>query len=398
MSETTRKKKFWIFAGEASGDLYGARLANELKHIAAERGEEISIAAMGGPRMQETDVEIMVDSTELGVVGLIEVLKHIFVFIKLFISLVKRAEKERPDAVILIDYPGFNIRFAKQMYKRGIPVIWYISPHIWSWGGHRLPKLAKWCDKMMLIFPFEIDVYKGSGLDTVFVGHPLVDVVKERLDPELVRDENTVLLLPGSRFMEVDRLLEPMFETARMLYSRNSNLKFVLAAPRQKIYDRCRHIYDEVNRADPDYPLPNIEFVCGNTGKWLQKATIGLAASGTITVEAAVSGLPLVVLYKLNAVTVFLARMAITLFRGFFTMVNIIANRTVYEEFMQEEVCPEVIAAAAWKILPGGDRREEVLEGIDFVTKTISGGSEGASANAAQVCYDFVCEKRREQQ
>ncbi len=393
MTETSKNKKIWIFAGEASGDIYGARLANELQRQAAERGETLKISAMGGPRMQENkDVEIMVDSTELGVVGLIEVLKHIFVFIKLFISLVRRAEQECPDAVVLIDYPGFNIRFAKQMYKRGIPVIWYISPHIWSWGGHRLPKLAKWCRKMMLIFPFETAVFEGSGLDTVLVGHPLVDVVSERLDPDITRDEKTVLLLPGSRSMEVSRLALPMYESIRLLKVRDPELKFVLAAPRQKILDHCMEIYRKHNSDDPREAFPEVEFVCGQTGTWLQKAIIGIAASGTITVESAVSGLPLVVLYKLNGITIFLARMAIILFRGFFTMVNIIANRIVFEEFMQEEVQPDRIAAAAQKILPGGDRREEVMAAMRQVTEAISGGSDGASAQAAKVCLDFICD------
>jgi lipid-A-disaccharide synthase len=131
--------KIWIIAGESSGDTYGAELARDIRKQMP--GKNVSISGMGGSKMKEAGIDIMVDSTELGVVGLIEVLKHIFVFIKIFRFLVKKAEEERPDAVVLIDYPGFNIRFAKQMYKRNIPVIWYVSPQVWAWRKSNIPKL-----------------------------------------------------------------------------------------------------------------------------------------------------------------------------------------------------------------------------------------------------------------
>ena len=130
-----------------------------------------------------------------GVVGVVEIFKHIGTFIKIFRALVKRAEKERPDVVILIDYPGFNLRFAKQMYKRNIPVIWYVTPHVWVWGKKRIPKLAKYCKKMLVIFPFEVDVFKDTGLDTEFVGHPLVDFVKKEMKPNIKQKPDQFLLL-----------------------------------------------------------------------------------------------------------------------------------------------------------------------------------------------------------
>ena len=153
--------KIWLIAGESSGDLYGAKLAEDLKRLAP----ETEIAGMGGARMRNAGVRLLVDSTELGVVGIIEVVGILFKILSILRFLVKKAEEERPDAVVLIDYPGFNIRFAKQLKKRGIPVIWYISPQVWVWRKSNIPKLASYCTKMMVIFPFETEVYRGSGLD-----------------------------------------------------------------------------------------------------------------------------------------------------------------------------------------------------------------------------------------
>ena len=233
----------WIFAGEASGDIYGARLASELRKILPP--EKLHIAGMGGRLMREAGVDIMVDSTELGVVGLIEVFENITTFIGIFQKLKHRAIKERPDAVVLIDYPGFNLRFAKQMYKNGIPVIWYISPQVWAWGKSRIPKLAKYCSKMLVIFPFETETYRKTSLETEFVGHPLVNIVHKRKDPAISRDPNLILLLPGSRFNEINRLFVPMLETALVLHKNHPDLKFSVAAPRQAIYGRIKQIYEK---------------------------------------------------------------------------------------------------------------------------------------------------------
>ena len=154
--------RVWILAGESSGDMYGARLARELRTLL---GDRVSIAGMGSARMREAGVDILVDSTELGVVGIVEILGQFGTFLRIFFSLWRRARRERPDLVIPIDYPGFNLRFARAMYWAGIPVCWYISPQVWAWGGWRIPKLARYCRKMLVIFPFETQTYAGTGLD-----------------------------------------------------------------------------------------------------------------------------------------------------------------------------------------------------------------------------------------
>lgn len=377
---TEKKYHIWVISGEESGDIYGSRLINEMKSLLPP--DQLAVSAMGGERIASTGAELMVDATELGVVGFLEVLSMIGTFIRIFRQLVKRAAKEKPDAVILIDYPGFNLRFAAKLYKLGIPVIWYITPQVWAWKKGRIAKLAKYCSKMMVIFPFETEVYSGTKLDTEFVGHPLVDVIKERTDQNIKRDPNSFLLLPGSRKNEINRLFVPMLETACKLHKQHPELKFTVSAPRKKVYDRLQKIYNSFCETRKNEDIPNIDINYGKTGQWLQKAATGLAASGTVTVECAIAGLPLTVVYKLNPVTFFLAKMIVNI--PFFTMVNIIAGKLVFEEFLQGDVNADTLSASLEKILPEGERREEIEAGIKEMTESLSAGSGNASRQAAE--------------
>ncbi|MBE6365458.1 MAG: lipid-A-disaccharide synthase [Lentisphaerae bacterium] len=376
-------KKFWIIAGEASGDIYGAALAQELRQLGAAKGEKVEISGMGGAAMLKAGVNIKVDSTELGVIGIFEVLKSIFTFIRIFYFLLDEVKKERPDAVILIDYPGFNLRFAKKLYKLGIPVYWYVSPQVWVWGKKRLPILAKICTKMLVIFPFEVEVYAKTQLQAKFVGHPLVDVISARKDPSIKRDPDSFLLLPGSRRNEIDRLLIPMLEVVEELHKKYPALKFTLAAPREKIAGWCREKIAGFRKKHPD--LPEITIAVGNTGKLQQSAGTGIAASGTVTVECALSGLPLVVGYKLNLLTLALAKILVTLYRGFFTMVNIIADKEVYQEFLQWHFCKKEVLPAVESILPGGARRKEVEDGMQMVASLLGSASEVSALRRAAI-------------
>ena len=385
-------KKIWIISGEASGDIYGAKLARELQAIAAASGEELELSGMGGARMIAAGVNVLVDSTELGVMGVFEVSKLIFTFIRIYFQLVKAAKKERPDAVIMIDYPGLNLRLAKALHKAKIPVVWYVSPQVWVWNKKRKPVLARVCSKMMVIFPFEVDVYSDTDLPTEFVGHPLIDIVRERTDPSVVRDNDTVLLLPGSRKMEVDRLLTPMLETVAKLAEKHPNLKFHLSAPRERIAAMCRKTLDKFRRKHPD--SPEVELSVGDTGYWLQRAGTGLAASGTVTVEAAIAGLPLAVGYKLNFFTLVLASVLVKLYRGFFVMVNIIAGREIFQEFLQWRFAPKYLVPAMEAILPGGPRRAEVEAGMDEVRNSLSAKSGNAARQAALCCWDVASRRQ----
>lgn len=386
MKDSSQGKLIWIIAGESSGDLYGAKLAAELRVL----DPSIRIAGMGSGNMRKAGVELLVDSSELGVVGLIEVLENIVKFIRILLFFRKEALRQRPDAVILIDYPGFNIRFARILWKAAIPVIWYISPQVWAWRKSNIPKLAKYCRKLMVIFPFEPEVWKGSGLDVEFAGHPLVQIVRDRASASISRDPERILLLPGSRKSEISRLVTPFLETVAILHQRHSQLKFTISVPREKTYRDILQLRDEFLQTHPGIVLPELDISWGETARWMQEASCGLAASGTVTVESAIAGLPLVVAYRLNPVTFHLARMFVKLYRGFFTMVNIIRNRHVFEEFLQFQVIPEDLADAVEKIMPGGSRRAFVESEIRAMTEDLSVGASTASHRAAEIVMDVI--------
>jgi lipid-A-disaccharide synthase len=250
---------------------------------------------------------------------------------------------------------------------------------------------------MLVIFPFETEVYASSGLPTEFVGHPLVDIVTSRFDSTIVRDNDTVLLLPGSRSMEISRLLIPMLQTAILLYQKHPQLKFIISTPREKVKLMCQSILTNFHNANKHNKLPEIKITCGETAFWLQKAGTGLAASGTITVESAIAGLPLVVAYKLNLATLLVAGLLVKLYRGYFTMTNIIANKQVFEEFLQWRASPKNMADALTRILPGGERRTEVEQDLLNITAMLRCGSAGACAKAANSCYDFIITNRQKQ-
>ena len=369
--------KIWIIAGESSGDLYGARISRELKLI----DSSIEINGMGGLEMQKEGLDLLVDSTELGVVGLVEVLKQYPTFKRIFNLLVDEAAKQKPDAVVLIDYPGFNLRYAKKLYALGIPVIYYVSPQVWAWGKKRIPLIAKLVRKMMVIFPFETETYKHTDLDVEFVGHPLAEILSETPKPDK-REENTILLLPGSRFSEINRLLKPMIQTAERLKAEKPELNFVIPTPREHIQTKIQELIKKFASKPNDFKIE-----CGNTAEWMRKASAGMAASGTVTVQAAILGLPLISCYKLNPLTFMMAKLLVNI--DFFTMPNVIAKKEVYQEFLQGEVRPDVLLPALKSILPGGERRKEVEDGMAEVVEKL-GGRTGSLKRAAEVIIETV--------
>ncbi len=364
----------WIMAGEESGDQYGARLARELFQLAP----DTVLRGMGGHAMAAAGVEILADSTELGIIGFVEVIRHLPVLLRTFRGLIRLAEAERPDAVVLIDYPGFNLRFAKKLHGLGIPAIYYVSPQIWAWKKGRLPKMSVWLRKVLCIFPFEPAVYAGSGLAAEFVGHPLVEMLRECPDGASERDPDLILLLPGSRRGEIERLLEGILLTARELKRRRPAATFVMPLPRPRIVDCVRARMQALELPED---MPEIHLEVGTARSRMQRAGAGLAASGTVTIEAAILGLPLVVVYRLNRLTLALARRVVTV--SHFAMVNLVAGRVVFEEFLQDRVCPAYLAPAMESILPGGARRAEVMRGMEDVVRML-GGAVPASRRAAR--------------
>jgi lipid-A-disaccharide synthase len=261
---------------------------------------------------------------------------------------------------------------------------------VWAWKKGRIAKLAEYCRKMLVIFPFETEVYEGSGLETEFVGHPLVDVVRERSDPNIVRADDLMLLLPGSRSNEINRLFIPMLETAMKLRQSRPELRFAVAAARPAVKERLEFLLDEFKSSHPEAADLDLKIESGKTGELLQRATAGLAASGTVTVECAIAGLPLVVVYKLNPITFFLAKMVVDI--PFFTMANIIAGKLLYEEYLQKDVNAANLAEAVGRILPGGDKRGEVLDGVREVRESLTVEGTDASAKTAETILRTIYE------
>lgn len=367
---------YWIMSGEASGDLYGAGLAQAIRA----RCPEAIIRGMGGPQMKAAGVDIMVDSTELGIIGLWEALRHLPFFIRLRRTLARRAAEERPDTVVMIDYPGFNLSLASQLHKSGIRVVWYISPQVWAWRTGRIWKLAKYCARMLCIFPFEPPYYAPTTLKAEFIGHPLVAQLAPYRRCEEERQAATVLLLPGSRRQELRRLLQPMLETAALLHRRNPALHFEIAFPRQAIADYADELMAQMRLPDG---MPEIKRFCGETRERMAVATAALAASGTVTVEAALLGLPVVVTYKVNALTYLLGRLVLKI--DTITIANLVCKRKVFEEFIQGDCNAETLGRAMEAILPGGARREACLAGIREFTESLGAGGDVAANAAAAV-------------
>ena len=371
----------WIMAGESSGDLYGARIAQEVM----KQCPGAVVRGMGGNRMRDAGVDLFIDSSELGVVGLIEVFAHLGTFIRIFFQSIRLAKKTRPDVVMVIDNPGFNIRLAKRLWKLGIPVVWFVSPQVWAWRKSNIPRIAKYCRKLIVIFPFETEVWAGSGLETHFDGHPLIEIVRERIDPALKRDPNHVLILPGSRGHETSQLLKPFLETVLILHKRRPELYFTISLPREQTYRDVTAGLDQFTRHHPEMQDVKIDVQMGDTPRAIQMCSAGLAASGTVTVECAIAGLPLVVAYRLNTITFLFALLIVRkLFRNAFTMVNIILNRKTFEEFLQHHVKPEDMADALERILPGGSRCAEVEHDMEELRRMLAPGSQSATANAAR--------------
>ena len=228
---------------------------------------------------------------------------------------------------------------------------------------------------MMVIFPFERDIYKDHNLPTTFIGHPLLELLEDGKSAE--REDDLIAILPGSRFSEINRLLVPLIETVRGIHKKHPNYRFVIPAPRESIAEKIKQECDD--RLPKDI---NLTVAIGETTEWMRRATAGIAASGTVTVQAAILGLPLVVVYKINPITYFIFKLLVKI--KFITMVNLVADKLVYEEYLQGDVNPTVLIPALERILMEGNRRQEVESGIKLAVQRL-GGIKKASAMAAEI-------------
>jgi lipid-A-disaccharide synthase len=370
-----------IIAGEASGDTHGSALMRSLR----DHDPSIRFTGKGGPAMTEVAAASggILDNwiAEAGVLGLWDVLRHYGYFKKKFDSLLDELASHPPEAVILVDYPGFNLRLAKAIRKRGIPsrIIHYISPQVWAWNRRRIPEMAKTLDLMICIFPFEQAIYEASGLPTVFAGHPMVGEL--HAVPTRDRDANLFGFFPGSREREVRRIFPAMLGAAKLILRSRPEITIEAAA--------ATPVHAEVMRGMAREAGVDITITSGNSKNLMRRAAAGLVCSGTATLEAACLGLPYALVYRVAALTYEVGIRVIRV--PYLGIVNILANREVVREFVQHEATPAALADEALRLLNNGEARERLSADLSSVVATLGGRSEqSASERAAWAVRDCL--------
>ena len=309
-----------------------------------------------------------------GVLGLWEVIKHYGYFRKQFQAALREIEANKPDAVVLIDYPGFNLRLARALRKksRSQKIIYYISPQVWAWNRGRIKKMACWLDLMLCIFPFEAELYNQSGLRTIFVGHPMMERLRER-KIDIERDPNLVGLFPGSRAREIRKIFPILIETARELRKSKSSLRFEVAAASD---DLARQVESMI--APQDRHLFDLKV--GETSEIMQRAFVGIVASGSATLEAAYFRIPFALIYKVAWPTYFAGRLLVKV--KYLGMPNVLADKEVVPEFIQRDAKPRDLARAVSRLINDPNARQEMIWEFDKIVSML--GESGASERAAR--------------
>lgn len=370
------KQNILIIAGEASGDLHAAALIRALKR----KNSDLTFTGIGGDKMKAEGVSLLYHINDFAFLGLIEVVKHLPFIKKVKKELLDYAAREKTETVILIDYPGFNLSIAKVLHKRGVKIIYYISPQVWAWGKGRIKTIRKIVDKMLVVFTFEEAMYKMNGVDAVFVGHPLTERVKEY--PYLTREEfcsrhgldpdkQILLLLPGSREQEVAMIFSEALKGAGMI-ARNHNMQIVVA------------LAQTISREALSISSGNVSFtiVEDDTYNCMKHASFGIIKSGTSTIEAALLGLPMVVVYKTNSLTFAIGKRLVKIRN--IGMVNIIAGKTIVPELLQGEVKAEKIFETGDEILSSEKRYSEMKSAL-AETGTVLGSKPASDIAAGEI-------------
>ncbi|MEA3447948.1 MAG: lipid-A-disaccharide synthase [Bacteroidota bacterium] len=366
--------KYYIIAGEASGDLHGSNLIKGLKKV----DPEAEILAWGGEKMQQAGATLRMHYKHLAIMGFVEVLAHLGTIKRNFNFAKKDITKFNPDVLITIDFPGFNLRMTKWAHKTGFKTFHYISPNLWAWNKNRVHHIRKYVDKLFVILPFEPDFYKDFDMTVEYEGHPLLDAVNqfEPLPEAVFRNQfklsekPIVAILPGSRKQEISRMLPLMLKIA----TRHTNYEYLVAgAP--SIDKDFYHKYTKKH--------PQIKVLHNNTYNILDKAVAGMITSGTATLEAALFNVPQVVCYKTNPVSFNIARMIVKIRR--FSLVNLIMKKNVVTELIQHLMTPDALNREFESILPGHEKYDEVLKKYGKLRKKI--GKKGVSTRIAQKMY-----------
>jgi lipid-A-disaccharide synthase len=371
-----------LSAGEASGDMYAARLATALRQRA-----DLQIFGMGGPQMRAAGVDIVADYSEVSVVGITEILSHLPSLIRAMRHLVGAAERRQPALAILTDFPGFHLRLARKLKARGIRNAYYICPQFWAWRPWRVRIVRRRFAVALCIFPFEEKFYGDAGVPVKFIGHPLVGAVhpsvdratflkEQRLNPE----RPVVAVLPGSRSAELKQHLPVLHEACARIH-RETQAQFVVAAAHNSSAAMLREGWP------PELPVRVVE---GRTYDALASSNVAIVSSGTATVETALLDVPMVVIYRVTPLTAFLAKPLVR--TPFFSMVNLIAGKRVVPELIQSDFTPERVSQEVLRLLRDPAARATMRESLAEVRNRL--GPPGAVERAADAILDLVCAGR----
>ncbi|MCK9419459.1 MAG: lipid-A-disaccharide synthase [Nitrospirae bacterium] len=376
-------KKVMIMSGEASGDLHGANLARELW----KQDPAMVIYGVGSKQMQEAGVRMLADAKEISVVGITEVLTHLGVIYRVYASLKRFLKHERPDLLVLIDFPDFNIKLGKAAQKLGIPVLYYISPQVWVWRKGRIKTIARMVKAMIVVFPFEVPLYEKAGVDVRFVGHPLTDVVRSDLTKEQAKSvfgldasRRTIALLPGSRKSELTHLLPDMLAAAKILSARFQDLQFILPVAPTLDQRFVRTFMEQCG-----VPVRVIE---GRVYDVLRASDAAIVTSGTATLETGLMSIPMVIVYRISAITYTILSSMVHAGLKHVGLVNIVADERLVPELIQEESTPQHMADAVARMLTDPIYYDQIRAGLEGVRMRL--GDAGASARAAAVVRELL--------
>jgi len=381
MGSYLEQKCIMIIAGEASGDLHGSKLVQAMR----ERNSNLFFCGIGGKALKDAGVRIIVNASRLAVVGLTEVFSKMPSLFRGMAVSKKLLNSLKPDLLIIIDFPDFNLNVAAAAKKTGIPVLYYISPQLWAWRPGRVKKIRKLVDHVAVILPFEEDFYKRNQVRVSFVGHPLLDThlaTEESLIVTNAEDIPVIGLLPGSRDREIAKLLPVMLQSARILLERDKNMKFIVSvAP--SIERKFVETIVEEHRGEYSF-----ELVSDTVENVLKRCRLAVVASGTVTLEAAIYGIPMIIIYKVSPVTYWLGKMLVRSRVKYFGLVNLIADREISPELLQGEVSSKKIADMAFEMLndPSGlEKTKNELLGIRDML-----GGPGASKRVADIALNML--------
>ncbi|MBF0573537.1 MAG: lipid-A-disaccharide synthase [Desulfamplus sp.] len=393
-----KEKHIIIIAGEPSGDLHGASLISELKKT----NPYLVITGIGGELMQQAGMELFFHIKELSAMGVTEVLKQFKQIKQAFDLFRKKITLEKPDLLILIDYPGFNLKAAEYAKKNKIKVLYYITPKVWAWNSSRLKKIKKYVDHAAIIFPFEQTIFKKEKIPATYVGNPLLDFYREvKREKELSKSLNnsnlltqlTIGLLPGSRESEIANLLQIMLQSAIIINNRAksvinnlNNIRFIVSAASSVNINKFNKILEPYNQANINTQDDNIfEVIRGGPTEIFRCSDLLIAASGTVTLEAAICGLPMVIIYKTSPITYFLAKKIVKI--PYIGLPNIVANYPIVPELLQNDATPEKIAKHVLSML-NSEKLASINKRLLMMKRYL--GNAGASKRTAKLAIKML--------